>query len=110
VRRLTDEHDARLADALQERIEIRAVDGVERFATVGDRIEQRVVALRRLETAAWRGSASPGSPALFPDQGNEAHIRQVLGFELIGGEARDADEFLLLRIAAYRDDEPAADA
>ena len=110
VRRLADQHDARVADALEQRAEIgRSIDLGSGSAALADEHATRVAG--RLGARAGRAVplGSLRRPALGADQRHEAHVAEVLAREGCRPppESR-ARGVCSVAALADRDDEPAA--
>ena len=104
MRRLAEQHDARTADALEERLEPRVGDAAEGLRRLGDELRQ----------AGGGASHAPCArrfflPALLADERHETHGQQVFLLVLLLASAPDAHQALLARRVADRHHEAPAD-
>lgn len=91
VRRLTEQHQSRPADVLEQGAEVAGVDGLERLGDLADQSGER-----------GRGSSWPATdgcttrparrPALNADQRDEAHVAEFLAVKAAIGLPPDAKE------------------
>lgn len=103
MRGLSEQHDLRIADAIQERTEGRLLDVVDPFGRFPD------------QAADGRDGGGAGSvrvpafrPALRADERNELHRAQIVPRVLRLAHPLHPNEALRARRVAYRDDEPPA--
>ena len=83
--RLADQHEPRVADALEERAEIGVVEVVDRLGHLAHELGDGRRAARR---AAARRVPLLGLPALGADERHEADVAQVLAREAaVGADA-----------------------
>ena len=99
---LTDQHDTRVADPMQERLEICFFELDEGLRMLGDEARQRHADGRaRLHDTGRLGLpiAVFALPPFFADQRHESHIGDILALVLVVVHTRDADELLGSRIS-----------
>jgi hypothetical protein len=92
VGRFTEEDHLRLADALQQRVEVHVTDVGDRLGDLANQGRGR----RRPAASGWSGGRDDGGllPGVLAHERDEADVSQVLLVEPLAGDARHPDEVL----------------
>ena len=110
MRCLPEENDARIADPLQQWLEIGGVDRVKLLA--GCRYSLRQRPLRHFDAGAiYRcdGTTLLRRPTFLAYERDKADIRDIFGLVLVLRNTDHAQQFLNTPINPHRNDQPASD-